>query len=153
MKRRPGSGLRALAILATLALGAGCAGRAPTPGPEGAESAGGPRGSRAVATLTAEARRAQANGRQDVAAAKIERALRLEPRDAALWHRLAVIRLAQGRPRQAETLARKSLTLTDRDTLKADNWRLIADARRRAGDPDGARRAESRISGEPEDAR
>jgi len=144
---------RASVVVAALALAAGCAGRAPGPGSTESDAPSERADNTAVATLTAEARSAQANGHPGVAAAKLERALRLEPRDAALWHRLAVMRLAQGRPEEAESLALKSLRLTDRDALKRDNWRLIADARRRAGDPDGARRAESRLPGGGEGGR
>lgn len=73
----------------------------------------------------------------------LERALRIEPRNAHLWHRLADLRFQQGRYTQAAGLAEKSLALAGGDSvLKRDNWRLIADSRRAAGDDAGAREAE-----------
>ena len=73
----------------------------------------------------------------------LERALRIEPRNAHLWHRLAGLRFQQGRYSQAAGLAEKSLALAGGDNgLKRDNWRLIADSKRADGDEAGARVAE-----------
>lgn len=73
----------------------------------------------------------------------IERALRIEPRNAHLWHRLADLRFQQGRYAQATELAEKSLALAGGDaTLKRDNWQLIAQSMRASGDHAGARVAE-----------
>lgn len=78
-------------------------------------------------------------------AATIERALRIDPGNASLWHRLAAARLAQGQPQQAEQLALKSNTLSAGDTrLQASNWRLVAKARWSMDDSAGARVAEKR---------
>lgn len=64
------------------------------------------------------------------AAALLERALRIEPRDAQLWHRLAQIRLQQGQYRLAESLARKSSALARDDAqLQEKNTRLLKQAR------------------------
>ncbi len=80
-------------------------------------------------------------------AATIERALRIEPRNARLWHRLAAVRLAQGQSQQAEQLALKSNSLSGNDTrLQASNWRLVARARWSMDDSAGAREAEQRAS-------
>jgi len=79
------------------------------------------------------------------AAATLERALRIEPRNASLWSRLAALRLRQGRYGMAADLAAKSNSLAGSNrALKRDNWRLIARARRAAGDADGARAAQQR---------
>jgi Tfp pilus assembly protein PilF len=76
-------------------------------------------------------------------AATIERALRIDPRNPRLWSRLAVIRLDQDQPQQAEQLALKSNALAAGNTdLRARNWRLIAAARRAQQDRAGARAAE-----------
>ncbi|NHZ69861.1 MAG: tetratricopeptide repeat protein [Thermotogales bacterium] len=78
-------------------------------------------------------------------AATIERALRIDPRNARLWHRLAAARLDQGQPQQAEQLALKSNALSAGDTrLQADNWKLVAKARWSMNDSAGARAAENR---------
>lgn len=81
----------------------------------------------------------------DAAAASLERALRIEPRNPRLWHRLAAVRLDQGKLDQAIQLAAKSNSLAGYDRgLQARNWRLIANARYAKGDTDGARAAEAR---------
>ena len=78
-------------------------------------------------------------------AATIERALRIDPGNAHLWHRLAATRLKQGQPQQAEQLALKSNALSAGDTrLQAGNWRLVAKARWSMDDSAGARVAENR---------
>lgn len=81
-------------------------------------------------------------------AATIERALRIDPGNAHLWHRLATTRLKQGQPQQAEQLALKSNALSAGDTrLQAGNWRLVAKARWSMDDSAGARVAENRARG------
>lgn len=86
---------------------------------------------RAVATLLARAQIKQGQARWEQAAELLERALRIEPRNAQLWHRLAKIRLQQGRYGMAESLAQKSNALAkDDETLKRLNAELIAAARR-----------------------
>lgn len=81
------------------------------------------------------------------AAATLERAIAIEPDNAWLWYRLADTRLAQGRLDQAASLAAKSnsLAATDRG-LQADNWRLIAEVRRRQGNSGAAAAAESQAT-------
>ena len=99
----------------------------------------------AVVALLDNADRQADSGKLDGAAAALERALRIEPRNAILWQRLADIRLRQKQPGQAESLALKSNTLAVGDRgAQADNWRIIAKSRRMRGDADGARQADSR---------
>lgn len=76
------------------------------------------------------------------AAAQIDRALRIQPKNAELWHVLAEIRLRQNQPGLAEDLAKKSNSLakSNGDLVKS-NWRIIADARRQQGDGAGAQDA------------
>ncbi len=96
-----------------------------------------------VESLLQESHRLQGEGDLAGAVASIERALRIEPRNAYLWNRLAQLRLDQGQGKRAEELAAKSTSLAGADIkLKSDNWRLIAKARRSAGDEHGAARAE-----------
>lgn len=81
----------------------------------------------------------------DAAAGSLERALRIEPRNPRLWHRLAAVRLDQGQLDQAVQLAAKSNSLAGYDRgLQARNWRLIASARYAKGDVEGARAAEAK---------
>jgi hypothetical protein len=82
------------------------------------------------------------------AAATLERALRIEPQQAYLWNRLAQVRLEQGYQAQAANLAARSNSLArDEPGLKQDNWRIIAAARRAAGDAAGAAAAEQKARG------
>jgi len=107
-----------------------------------------PRPSRnaAVLALWDQARQESAGGRTQAAGASLERALRIEPRNPALWQELARIRLAQGQFRQAENLAAKSNALAgDNLRLRTENWRLIGQARLGLGDEAGAQAAFERM--------
>ena len=96
----------------------------------------------AVIALVDSARSDNAGGRLDVAAATLERALRIEPRNPGLWHELAKTRLQQGLTTQAISMAAKSNAWSgDNKTLRAANWRLIGEARAQLGDSPGAQTA------------
>jgi len=98
----------------------------------------------AVVALLDNAGAQSQRGRLESAAASLERALRIEPDNADVWYRLAVIRLLQGQDGQAEQLAMKSNALAGADaSLRGRNWSLIAEARRRRGDTAGAQAAEA----------
>src|SRR4051812_43230382 len=123
-----------------IAILAGCAGREPAPtetshppfespppppmpGPARPESV-------AVAGLMDSARADASRGRLTNAAATLERALRIEPKNPRLWHQLALVRLRQGDYAQAESLAARSNTWAAGDAeLKAANDRVIEEAR------------------------
>lgn len=96
----------------------------------------------AVAGLMESARADAAAGKLSTAAASIERALRIEPRNPRLWQELARVRLQQGQFVQVENVAARSNSFAGSDNaLRAENWRLIAQAREARGDADGARAA------------
>ncbi len=96
----------------------------------------------AVTALLRTADAARRDGRLTVAAANLERAQRIEPRNPRVWHHLARLRLDQGKPTLAEELALKSNSLSGHDwVLVRQNWRLVARARQRRGVSAGARRA------------
>jgi tetratricopeptide (TPR) repeat protein len=125
---------RAVMLIAAFFL-AGCATLQPVGLPE-------PSGNPAVLALLNKAHGQAAAGRMDAAGANLERALRIEPRNPALWQELARVRLEQGQYRQAENLAAKSNALAGGSRyLQAANWRIIAEARSRRGDLQGARAA------------
>lgn len=76
------------------------------------------------------------------AAASFERALRIEPRNARLWHELAQVRVQQVQYRQAESLALRSNRFAGDDkVLRSENWKLISECREELGDMAGAQEA------------
>ncbi len=80
------------------------------------------------------ARADTAAGRLANAAASLERALRIEPRNPRLWHELAQVRFRQRDYAQAESLATRSNTWAGSDAeLRAANQRLIEEARAARG--------------------
>jgi cytochrome c-type biogenesis protein CcmH/NrfG len=138
--------MKLLAVIAALLI-PGCAAIAPSSAPSTApapETA--PPSARtenpAVAGLLDAARADVASGRLPNAAASLERALRIEPRNPRLWAELARVRFKQGDYAQAESTARRSNSWAGSDNaLRAENWRLIAQAREARGDGEGARSA------------
>jgi len=99
----------------------------------------------AVVALLGQAEMQANGGDLNAAAASLERALRIDPRNAVIWYHLATVRLEQGEPAQAEQLAVKSNSLAGGNRLQQSrNWHLIAQARRAQGNPDGAVAAERR---------
>lgn len=104
-------------------------------------------GNPAVVALLDSAEGHVANEAWDKAAADLERALRIEPRNAGIWHDLAQIRLQQRQYEQVESLASKSNSLAGNDNfIRARNWRLIAIVRRAQGDEAGAYAAEAQAN-------
>lgn len=72
-------------------------------------------------------------GDAEAAAGSVERALRLEPKNPWLWHRLAVLRMQQGHWRQAAALAEKSNSLSiGHPELRKANAGLIERAGKQA---------------------
>jgi predicted Zn-dependent protease len=125
--------------IACAALVAGCT--AIAPGPASVSE------NLAVAELVRGARTDTGTGRLAEAAAAVERAIRIEPRNPRLWHELAGLRLKQGDYVQAESVAARSNFWAGGDErLRAENWRLIAEARAARGDAAGAGAAHERAS-------
>lgn len=95
-----------------------------------------------VVALLENAEARMESGDKASAAATLERALRLEPKNAMLWHRLGLIRLQQKNWQQAINLAKRSNSLAARDYyLQSANWKLIAQANSRAGNKAAAKQA------------
>jgi tetratricopeptide (TPR) repeat protein len=100
-----------------------------------------------VLRLLSRARQQAEAGLGEQAAATLERAVALEPRDPWLWHRLAVLRLQLGDFQQAIDLAKKSNALGMRELrLQGGNWELIARALEHLGDRKSARVARQRAN-------
>jgi hypothetical protein len=95
-----------------------------------------------VLALLTTAQQQQGSGDLNGAASSLERAQRIAPREPQVLYRLAEVRLAQGDAAQAEQLARRGLTYAGgRPELQAGLWDLIAQARDKQGDPQGAAQA------------
>ncbi len=91
-----------------------------------------------VRELLADAARARAGGDAARAAAALERALRIDGRNPSIYLALARVRLDQGQPSQAESLARRAMALAPRDGAVAEEAdQIIAAARRSAGSGSG----------------
>ena len=92
-----------------------------------------------VRNLLATSEQHRSAGKIDSAVSSLERALRIEPRNAMLWSRLADIRYAQQDFTQAIQLAAKSNTLTGTDIrLRRQNWYLMANAHAALGNDEAA---------------
>ncbi|GJM05478.1 MAG: hypothetical protein DHS20C09_14690 [marine bacterium B5-7] len=88
-----------------------------------------------IIALIEDAEKFSGQGQSAKAAATIERALRIEPRNAMLWHRLSVVRFQQQQWQQTIAMARKSIALAGNNSnLKSDNWGMIAKAYEKLGD-------------------
>lgn len=99
-------------------------------------------GNKAVIALLDRSRLDSGAGQREAAGASLERALRIEPRNAWLWHELAQLRLAQGQYGQAIAIAQKSISFAGRERrLQALNWRVIGNARVAQGNPSAAEQA------------
>lgn len=94
--------------------------------------AGAPMNSPAVVALLDEAEVYASQGDGDLAAATIERALRIEPKNPWLWHRLAVIRMQQGRYSEAIELAARSNSLANGDARLLQGNQQVIDRSRAA---------------------
>ena len=103
--------------------------------------------SSAVISLLDKAREATRAGDYQRAEVLLERTVRIEPRNASLWHYMAKLRLHQGRYHEAIGLASKSSNLTrNNKALLADNWRIVAHARYQIGDQAGAQKAQDKAN-------
>ena len=101
----------------------------------------------AVAALLDDADISERAGDFERTAAALERALRLEPLNAMLWHRLARVRLKQGQWQNAVEIAAKSNSLAGEDqVLQQWNWAVIAEAKERLGDSSGADAARAHLN-------
>ena len=98
-----------------------------------------------VLSLARQAQESRAAGLNDAALGQWQRALRIEPKNAFLWHEIASTHLTLQHAGQAESAAQKSTSLARGNLwLEAQNWRLIASARRLLLDLTGAEAATAR---------
>lgn len=101
--------------------------------------------SSAVTALLNEAKAHFENQEFEQAAAKLERALRLNPRNPILWHNLAGVRLKQQDWQRAANLAAKSNAFAVEDKgLRVRNWMIIVWACEGMGDKECVSEARKR---------
>jgi Tfp pilus assembly protein PilF len=99
----------------------------------------------ATKALVTQAQAQMNAGNDALAAATLERALRIEPDNPLLWIELAKIRQHEGNDSQAENLARKALAMASGDNkTQAAAWRVIADSYRARGRNPEARDADAK---------
>ncbi len=85
------------------------------------------------------ARKQAEDGQGDLAAATLERAIKIEPGNPWLWHRLAVLRMQQEKWAQAIELANRSIALANgNQRLLGGNWLVISLALEGAGSREAA---------------
>ncbi|MGQ0594479.1 MAG: tetratricopeptide repeat protein [Gammaproteobacteria bacterium] len=117
-----------LGLLASLAGGPVSAPPTPNHSSHAAEPAAGP----APMVLLTRAQALANAGKSEEAAATLERAIRIEPRNPWLWHRLAVLRLQEGQHSLAIELAKKSNVLARGNRRLLNGNRLLV-GKARAG--------------------
>jgi len=107
-----------------------------------------PRGLSAAGKALLAQAQAQSNaGNDSLAAATIERALRIDSDSPQLWIELAKIRQSAGNAPQAENLARKALAMATGDgKTQAAAWRVIAESFRARGRNPEARDADAKAA-------
>lgn len=99
----------------------------------------------AIGALVLAANENSQSGNVESASASIDRALKIEPRNPALYYKLALLRLKESKPQEAEDLAKKSALLAGKDRqLKKHSWLLIAHARELRRDFKGAKAARAK---------
>jgi tetratricopeptide (TPR) repeat protein len=96
--------------------------------------------------LVQQARTQAAAGEYSLAAATLERAMRMDPDHPLLWLELARVRLAQRSFAQAEAMARKGLAAAGDSRTQAAAWRMIAAALREQGRDASAIEAQQRAA-------
>lgn len=94
--------------------------------------------------LLQQSARARDSGDLESAIGYVERAIRLDPRDADLWLELAGLQLAAGRAPAAEQLAHKAIALAADGGTQRRGWLLAADAVEAQGDSAEAERIRAR---------
>lgn len=102
----------------------------------------------AVSALASAATQNSQSGKIEAATTILERAIRIEPRNATLYYKLALLKLKNSNPREAEDLAKKAALLAANDTvIKKHSWLLIAKCRDVQGNVEGAKEARNKANG------
>ncbi|MFZ5758202.1 MAG: tetratricopeptide repeat protein [Thermodesulfobacteriota bacterium] len=136
------NGARLLLLFVLLLPVAGCAVKGPEAEPVRPAPAVEQKETGATAELLQEAERALEAGDYTCAEQQMERALRIAPRNARVWHTMARVRYGQGSCAQAVQMCRKSNSLAGQDRdLQRQNWMLMEKAYCTLGDKAAAEEA------------
>jgi tetratricopeptide (TPR) repeat protein len=128
-------------LLALILLLHGCAARQP-PAREPVISKPPAQEKTAAGSLLASAHQSVQAGQFNRAESTLERALRVEPRNARLWHEMAQVKYGQKDYGQAVQFCLKANSLAGRDAaLIRQNWQLMARAYAKMGKMDKAEQA------------
>jgi tetratricopeptide (TPR) repeat protein len=99
----------------------------------------------AVRSLLQQAEDSRRAGQFEAAAASLERAVRIEPRNAFVWSQLAANYIDIGNYDQAEAIAQRANSLASGNPyVEIANWNVIAAARSGRGDAQGSLQARAR---------
>ncbi|MDT0498314.1 tetratricopeptide repeat protein [Algiphilus sp. W345] len=99
----------------------------------------------AVMALIQQAQAQRDAGNGDVAAATLDRARRIEPRNPFVWLELAKTQLAQDQAQDAEATAQRASAYSRGNPyIDQDLWQVIAAAREQLGDAGGASAARAK---------
>ncbi len=111
------------------------------------ESVDGPRAaSPVVSKLLASSQQQRRTGQWDAASESLERALRIEPRNASLWAALAEVKYSQRDYNSAIQLSAKSNTLSgNQRQLRRRNWLLMANSYDALGNAEAATRFREKL--------
>jgi Tfp pilus assembly protein PilF len=96
--------------------------------------------------LVERARTQSSAGEYALAAATLERAMRMDPDHPLLWLELARVRLAQRNFGQAEAMARRGLAAAADRRTQAAAWRVVVESLRGQGRASAAEQAERRAN-------
>lgn len=102
---------------------------------------GGSSGETAVSSLLKKASASLGKGDLEGAAAYLENAQRIEPKNSKILYDIANIRYHQGRFKDAESLAGKAVRTGGSNSMLKKSWTLISNARTKLGDSQGAMQA------------
>ncbi len=101
----------------------------------------------AVVALLETARQDSSSGNLRTAQSRLERALRIAPRDPEVYIQLADVQRRQGQFLQAEQVALKGVSVASGQSSPLRRlWNLIADIRQEAGNAAGAREARQKAA-------
>jgi len=114
-----------------------------------APAAASPQSGSALKKLQLAALSQERSGQYTQSAATLERALRISPSDATLWHQLAEVRLKQQKWRLAINMAAKSNALAaSQPALQRKNWLVMATAHHALGETSKGKAAFERARSE-----